>query len=106
MKSTPGAKPLSAADLKNVFLNIEQLASAADELASEFEKAVGEEDANAGPAAREGDAGTDRMGEVFTCLVSGRGLEQPWQVLMRNSCPSSARSTCSTARGNRRRLCG
>lgn len=70
MKSTPGARPLSVTDLKNVFLNIEQLASAADELAGEFEKAVGEDDANAGPGTREGDAGTDRMGEVFTSLVS------------------------------------
>jgi len=65
----PVGKPLSPVDTKNVFLNIDQLAAIADELATAFEGAMGVEENGPGAIAREGEAGTDRIGDVFTTLV-------------------------------------
>jgi hypothetical protein len=53
-----------------VFLNIDQLAHGAEEMASAFEMAMGEEENGPGAAQREGEAGSDRLGEVFMSLVS------------------------------------
>ncbi|WWC72819.1 uncharacterized protein I206_106783 [Kwoniella pini CBS 10737] len=61
----PIGKPLSPADLKTVFLNLDQLASAAEDLASAFEQAMGEEDHSMGAIGREGEAGTDKLGQAF-----------------------------------------
>ncbi|WVQ95442.1 hypothetical protein IAU59_002539 [Kwoniella sp. CBS 9459] len=56
----PVGKPLSPADLKAVFLNLDQLANAADDLATAFEQATGEQQMG-----REGDDGGDRLGHAF-----------------------------------------
>jgi hypothetical protein len=63
-------KPLSPADVKTVFLNLEQLAAVADDLAAGFEKAMGEDTIGPGATARQGEGGTDTLGQVFTSLVS------------------------------------
>ncbi|WVQ86210.1 hypothetical protein IAT38_008378 [Cryptococcus sp. DSM 104549] len=65
----PVGKPLSPADMKAVFLNLDQLAAIADELATAFERACGEEEVGIGAMAREGEAGSDHLGEVFTTMV-------------------------------------
>ncbi len=65
----PIGKPLSPADTKNVFLNLDQLAAVADELATAFEAATGEEVFGPGAVVRGGEVGTDRLGEVFVSLV-------------------------------------
>jgi hypothetical protein len=72
MMGPPVGKPLSPADARTVFLNLEQLAAGAEEMARGFEGAMGEEEAGPGPVAREGEGGTDRLGEVFMNLVSVR----------------------------------
>jgi len=69
----PVGKPLSPADARTVFLNLEQLAAGAEEMARGFEGAMGEEKVGPGFVAREGEAGSDRLGEVFMSLVSGVG---------------------------------
>jgi hypothetical protein len=56
--------------MRNVFLNLDQLATAADELATEFERAIGDDEPGPGVEAREGEGGSDRLGEVFTAMVS------------------------------------
>lgn len=66
----PVGKPLSPVDVKAVFLNLDQLAAAADELATAFEGAMGEQELRPGTSARGGDLGTDRLGQVFASLVS------------------------------------
>ncbi|KJD99978.1 hypothetical protein I311_06442 [Cryptococcus gattii NT-10] len=63
--SPPVGKPLSPADIKVVFLNLDQLAAVAEELATKFEEAVGEEEEEG----RDGEGGSDRMGEVFVSMV-------------------------------------
>ncbi|OCF36003.1 hypothetical protein I316_02498 [Kwoniella heveanensis BCC8398] len=60
----PVGKPLSPADLKAVFLNLDQLANAADDLATAFEQAMGEQQIG-----REGDDGTDRLGHAFVKMI-------------------------------------
>lgn len=79
----PVGKPLSPADVKAVFLNIDQLASGAEEMARAFEAAMGEEEAGPG-SAREGESGSDKLGEVFTTLVCSatplRSLELMGQI--------------------------
>ena len=64
----PVGKPLSPADLRSVFLNLEQLAGLAEELAVAFGKAIGD-DRDSAPG-KEGETGSDRLGEVFASLVS------------------------------------
>lgn len=73
MMAPPVGKPLSPADARTVFLNLEQLAAGAEEMARGFEGAMGEEEVGPGFVAREGEAGSDRLGEVFMSLVSGVG---------------------------------
>ncbi|WWD07212.1 hypothetical protein V865_005309 [Kwoniella europaea PYCC6329] len=65
----PVGKPLSPADLKTVFLNLDQLASAADELATAFEQAMGEEDTGLAAMVRDGEAGNDRLGQAFVSMI-------------------------------------
>ncbi|WVR08816.1 hypothetical protein IAU60_005874 [Kwoniella sp. DSM 27419] len=65
----PVGKPLSPSDVKAVFLNLDLLAGAADDLASAFEQAMEQ-----GSIAREADQGGDRLGRVFVEMVS-RGDE-------------------------------
>ena len=61
-------------DTRSVFLNIDQLAAVTDELATAFRGAMGEEEETSpGVASREGEGGTDRLGEVFISLVSDPG---------------------------------
>ncbi|WRT70949.1 uncharacterized protein IL334_007948 [Kwoniella shivajii] len=60
----PVGKPLSPADLKTIFLNLDQLASASEELATAFERAMGEE----GVMGRDGEAGGDTFGHVFVSI--------------------------------------
>ena len=64
----PIGKPLSPADMKSVFLNLDQMAVAAEDLASAFEKMIGEEGAGGGNA-RVGESGSDRLGEAFLSMV-------------------------------------
>jgi hypothetical protein len=64
----PVGKPLSPADVRNVFLNLDQLAAAAEELANAMEAAMGDDTAS--PVGRDGEAGNDRLGEVFVNMVS------------------------------------
>ena len=66
----PIGKPLSPADLRAVFLNLDQLAQAAEELATAFESAMGDDDGGGAGNKREGDVGNDRLGDVFTIMVS------------------------------------
>jgi hypothetical protein len=66
----PTGKPLSPADLRAVFLNIDQIAQAAEELATAFEAAMGEEEDGPGSTPRNGEGGTDRLGEAFSQAVS------------------------------------
>ncbi|TYJ57289.1 hypothetical protein B9479_002022 [Cryptococcus floricola] len=63
----PVGKPLSPADIKAVFLNLDHLAAVADELATSFEEALGREEEGAGK--REGEKGDDRLGQVFVAMV-------------------------------------
>jgi len=61
-------KPLPPADVKAVFLNLTQLATLSEELATEFERALGSvEDELMSPG---GEGGSDRLGEVFCQMVS------------------------------------
>lgn len=85
-------KALSPADIKAVFLNLAELAGIADELASGFEGAIGEDGSG-----REGESGTDRLGEVFSnlvCPVDGLDLAD------RTSYPGCDRSIHSIAPDN------
>lgn len=60
----PPGRALSQQDVKTVFINISQLAQIADELATEFENALGDpEDEVTSPG---GEGGSDRLGQVFT----------------------------------------
>ncbi|KAK8850760.1 hypothetical protein IAR55_004680 [Kwoniella newhampshirensis] len=70
MMPPPVGKPLSPVDMKTVFLNIDQLAGVADELASAFEKAKGDEETGPGAIARDGEAGTDRLGHTFVTMCT------------------------------------
>ncbi|OXH43524.1 hypothetical protein J002_06242 [Cryptococcus neoformans] len=63
--SPPVGKPLSPADVKAVFLNLDQLVAVAEELATKFEEAVGEDEEEG----RDCEGGSDRMGEVFVSMV-------------------------------------
>ncbi|OCF78769.1 hypothetical protein I204_00713 [Kwoniella mangroviensis CBS 8886] len=65
----PVGKPLSPADLKTVFLNLDQLASAADELATVFEQAMGEDDTGLAAMMRDDEAGNDRLGQAFVSMI-------------------------------------
>jgi hypothetical protein len=62
--------PLSPSDIRTVFMNLEQLAAFADELATMFERAMGDA-SGAEPILKEGydDTVTDRLGEVFISIV-------------------------------------
>lgn len=64
----PVGKPLSPADVRNVFLNLDQLAGAAEEMANAMEAAMG--DITPPTVGRDGETGNDRLGEVFVNLVS------------------------------------
>lgn len=68
-RSTSGTV-LSTNDMRAVFLNLEQIAAFADELALAFEEAAGEEMGGPGAVAREGEGGTDRLGAAFLAVVS------------------------------------
>ncbi|WVN86058.1 uncharacterized protein L203_101216 [Cryptococcus depauperatus CBS 7841] len=57
----PTGKPLSSGDIKTIFLNLEQLASLAEELANKFENALGD----VGQFEEIGKQQSDRVGEVF-----------------------------------------
>lgn len=61
-------KPLSSWDIKAVFLNINELAYISDELAREFDQAIGDMGSDAGTPG--GDSVTDRLGEIFMRHVS------------------------------------
>lgn len=62
---------LSPLDTRAIFINLEELATFADELATAFEKALGDA-TGAEPILKEGqeDLVTDRLGEVFLTVVS------------------------------------
>lgn len=60
---------LSSNDVRAVFLNLEQIAAFADELAATFEAAAGEELGGPGAVAREGEGGTDTLGQAFLAAV-------------------------------------
>jgi hypothetical protein len=62
---------LSPSDVRTVFMNLEQLASFVDELATAFERALGDA-SGAEPILKGGqeDVTTDRLGEVFLSVVS------------------------------------
>lgn len=64
----PVGKPLSPADVRNVFLNLDQLAGASEEMANAMEAAMG--DITPPRVGRDGETGNDRLGEVFVNLVS------------------------------------
>ncbi|WWD20923.1 hypothetical protein CI109_105401 [Kwoniella shandongensis] len=64
----PVGRPISPADMKTVFMNIDQLASVSDELATAFEKAMGDEETGLSAIARDGEAGTDRLGQTFVTM--------------------------------------
>lgn len=69
----PVGKPISTADIRTVFLNIDQLAAAAEDLAQEFERAIGGDESaanGAGVSPREGEVGSDRLGEVFVAHLA------------------------------------
>lgn len=74
--SPPVGKPLSPADIKVVFLNLDQLAAVAEELATKFEEAVGEEEEEG----RDGEGGSDRMGQVFVSMVRHGIKTKGWIV--------------------------
>lgn len=74
--SPPVGKPLSPADIKVVFLNLDQLAAVAEELATKFEEAVGEEEEEG----RDGEGGSDRMGQVFVSMVRHGIKTKDWIV--------------------------
>lgn len=65
----PIGKPLSPADVRTVFLNLGQLAAAAEEMATAMEAAIGDD--GLPPTGRDGETGNDKLGEVFVNLVSG-----------------------------------
>lgn len=67
-------KPLSSWDIKAVFLNINELAYISDELAKEFDQAIG--DAESDPGTPGADSVGDRLGEVFMKMVSIHGVRQ------------------------------
>lgn len=91
----PVGKPLAPSDVRTVFLNIDSLAKGAEEMAIGFENAVGEEKTGPGFTGREGEGGTDRLGEVFIALVSARA----WYCgpRLNNSCLGCARITTTIA---------
>jgi hypothetical protein len=64
----PVGKALSPADVKTVFLNLDQLAVAAEEMANAMDQALGDEAATP-PLGREGEYGSDRLGETFSTMV-------------------------------------
>jgi len=64
----PVGKPLSPADVRTVFLNLDQLAMAAEEMANAMDKALGEEGGQS-KTGRDGESGSDRLGEVFVTMV-------------------------------------
>lgn len=59
-----------------VFLNLDQLAAVAEELATKFEEAVGEEEEEG----RDGEGGSDRMGQVFVSMVRHGIKTKDWIV--------------------------
>ena len=64
----PVGKPLSPADARTVFLNLDQLAAAAEEMANAMEKVMGE-DSSQVKVGRDGESGSDRLGEIFVTMV-------------------------------------
>jgi hypothetical protein len=64
----PVGRALSPVDIRTVFLNLDQLAMAAEEMANAMDKALGEESGQ-GKLGRDGESGSDRLGEVFVTLV-------------------------------------
>jgi hypothetical protein len=64
----PVGKPLSPADVRTVFLNLDQLAMASEEMANAMDKALGDQSATP-PLGRDGESGSDRLGETFSTLV-------------------------------------
>lgn len=63
----PVGKALSPADVRTVFLNLDQLAMAAEEMANTMDKAMGDE--GQVKVGRDGESGSDRLGEVFVTMV-------------------------------------
>ena len=78
----PIGKPLSPADVRNVFLNLDQLAIAAEEMANAMKAGMG--DGNTGQmVGRDGETGNDSLGEVFVNLVSHTRCvlsQRSWEV--------------------------
>lgn len=64
----PIGKALSPADVRTVFLNLDQLAMAAEEMANAMDRALGDEAATP-PLGRDGESGSDRLGETFSIMV-------------------------------------
>jgi hypothetical protein len=63
----PVGKALSPADVRTVFLNLDQLAMAAEEMANAMDTALGED--GLAKVGRDGESGSDRLGEVFVTMV-------------------------------------
>jgi hypothetical protein len=61
-RATGVGRPLSPADVKAVFLNLAQLAVLSDELATGFERALGQLDSEIGSPV---ETGADCLGEMF-----------------------------------------
>ena len=66
----PPSRTLAAADERLIFGNIHHLAAGAEEMAIAFESAMGSEDPGPGLTPRESERGADRLGKMFTSLVS------------------------------------
>jgi hypothetical protein len=74
----PVGRALSPADIRTVFLNLDQLANAAEEMAYAMDKALGEESGQA-KIGRDGESGSDRLGETFVTLVC---VSVAWALLL------------------------
>lgn len=79
-------KPLSSWDIKAVFLNINELAYISDELAKEFDQAIGDADSDSGTPGV--DSVGDRLGEVFMKMVSTQLCETKWLTAAPTSAPA------------------
>lgn len=69
----PIGKPMSPADIRTVFLNLDQLAMAAEEMATAMDRALGEGSGQP-KVGRDGESGSDRLGETFVTMVSPLAL--------------------------------
>lgn len=60
---------MSPADIRTVFLNLDQLAMAAEEMANAMDRALSEGSGQP-KVGRDGESGTDKLGETFVTMVS------------------------------------